>query len=87
MTIIYEHGTRSVTHHQGPFPEFDSALAAFRCGDFNPIRLYLGLPLKTPCDDCGEETTGRPHGKEVLCVSCFVDRESFLDQVYREEVV
>ena len=54
--------------------EFQSALAAFRCGDANPMRLFLGLELKIPCDDCGDEHVCFPWDKHLICEECHTER-------------
>ena len=69
-----------------PTREFQTALAAFHCGDANPMRQYLGLPLQVPCDDCDTDAPFIPHGKSLLCADCFVDRESFLSDLYSGHV-
>ena len=67
-----------------PTREFQTVLAAFHCGDANPMRQYLELPLQIPCDDCGNDSLFIPHGKSLLCADCFVDRENFLGVVYAD---
>ena len=65
-----------------PTREFQTALAAFHCGDANPMRQYLELPLQVPCDDCGADSLFIAHGKSLLCSDCFVDREAFLHDIH-----
>lgn len=62
--------------------EFESALAAFRCDDPNPMRQHLGLPLKVFCDDCGRESVPCSWGRELLCYECTEGRHQELRARY-----
>ena len=60
----------------------ESALAAFRHGDNQPLCQALGMfPLPGDCEDCGRNTVLKPHGKSVVCDECYQDRETFLNEV------
>lgn len=62
---------------------FESALAAFRCGDANPMRQYLALPLKQECQDCGRECITTPwDNRELLCGDCFMDRHDTINAYF-----
>ena len=60
--------------------EFETAIAALNHDDANPIRQYLGLPLQHECEDCGAEEILVPHGKNLICLACYAEREAFLDE-------
>lgn len=66
--------------------EFDTAMAAMRCNDPNPMRQYLGLPLMGPCEDCDREQPLFGHGKSLICLACYAERDAFLNDVYRDQV-
>ena len=69
-------------HHA--IPDFDQAIAAFRCGDSTPIRAYLELPIKHECEDCGDEAVLHPHSaKSLICIRCWIEREKFLSEVIK----
>lgn len=81
MQITYLREPTTPPHNR----EFESALAAFRCGDPNPLRLYLDLPLKHECEDCGGEHELIGHTNSLVCKDCAEHRnrelEQFLDRV------
>lgn len=62
--------------------EFESAMAALRCNDPNPMRQYLDIPLKHECEDCGEDRELVGHGKSLVCEACNVIRNVFLGSCY-----
>lgn len=62
---------------------FDSAMAAMDHNDANPIRQYLGLPLKGYCEDCDMEDVLMPHGKSLVCRDCYGERQTFLEEVIK----
>lgn len=79
--IEYQDGAHAASH--GPVSkEFESAWAAFQHNDPNPIRQYLGLPLKHPCEDCDTEEMLIGHGKSLVCLACAAERDAFLEDVY-----
>lgn len=65
--------------------EFESALAAFRCGDPNPMRKYLNLPLQGVCEDCGEEAVVASHDYfALICRPCAEIRDAEIESLLRD---
>lgn len=60
--------------------EFETVYAAWKIGDLNPMRQYLGLPLQHECEDCGADQVLVPHGKSLVCIACCAEREAFLNE-------
>ena len=61
---------------------FNTVYAAWKIGELNPMRQYLGLPMLHECEDCGGEHILIPHGKSLLCIACYAEREAFLNDCY-----
>jgi len=59
---------------------FQTVFAAWRIGDLNPMRQYLGLPLMHVCEDCDGEHILIPHGKSLVCIACYAERDAFLNE-------
>ena len=59
--------------------EFESCMAALRCGDSNPLRQYLELPLKGECEDCGDDHELVGHYFSLVCKTCADARNSELE--------
>ena len=70
------------------FDAFGSAMTALRCGDANPLRLYLGLPLQGECEDCEQSRVLVESFNALCCKDCAMLRrmelESFLDHSYED---
>ena len=77
------HSVNTLTEEQRADADFRSCLAAYRCGDSNPLRNFLGLDLKGECEDCGEEHRQFGHGKSLVCLRCWIEREKFLAEVIK----
>ncbi|HLC34552.1 MAG TPA: hypothetical protein VJJ70_06100 [Anaerolineales bacterium] len=67
--------------------EFESALAAFRCGDPNPLRQYYGLPTRVPCADCGRETVPVVFDHDLLCRLCDYWRREELNERWAASLI
>lgn len=65
--------------------EFESALAAYTHDDMNPLRQYLGLPIQHECEDCGQEHELVGHGKSLVCLACYAERDAFLNDIYKQD--
>jgi hypothetical protein len=82
VTIIYDYITCN-SASPGVSREFESAHAAMLHDDPNPMRQHLGMPLKHACEDCESEQELVPHGKSLICLACYAEREAFMqDEVY-----